>query len=183
MRGRNFTRRVNRDTIRLSLLNLPAGEPVAREDIGERGQWLFALLFSDFCGRADPYFRPRFLGDKYPTFDYIVEVVDRPEFFFFVQVKGTTLGYTVEERRLLVKVDQDDIDLMVACPAPASVVGIDVTAAGVGFLLSVNEPRGNVASLTTRFPINCGLLERLRDEVIAFWSSRHMPLTGSRFHE
>lgn len=183
LRGRNFTRPDNGDTIESSHLNLPAGEPVAREDIGERGQWLFALLFSDFCGRTDPFFRPRFLGEKYPTFDYIVEVVDRPEFFFFVQVKGTTLGYTVEERRLRVQVDQDDIDLMVACPAPSYIVGIDVPVAGVGFLLSVNEPRGSVASLITRFPINCGLLEQLRDEVIAFWSARHMPLTGSRFQE
>jgi hypothetical protein len=155
---------------------------VAREDIGDRGQWLFGLHFSDFCGRADPFFRPRFLGDKYPTFDYVVEVVDRPEFFFFVQVKGTTLGYTVEEHRLLVKVDQDDIDRMVACPAPTYVVGIDVNA-GFGFLLSVNEPRANVASLTTRFPITCGSLEQLRDEVIGFWAARTMPLTGSRFHE
>jgi hypothetical protein len=156
---------------------------VAREDIGERGQWLFSLLLTDLCGRDDPFFRPRFLGDKYPTFDYIVEVVDRPEYFFFVQVKGTSLGYTVEEQRLRVQVTQDDIDRMVAVPAPTYVVGIDVTAIGVGFLLSVNEPRGNVPSLTTRFRIDCRVLEGLRDEVVGFWSSRNMALTGSRFHE
>lgn len=156
---------------------------MAREDIGERGQDLFKLLFTDLCGRDHPFFRPRFLGDKYPTFDYIVEVVDRPEYFFFVQVKGTTLGYTVEERRLRVQVDQEDIDRMVACPTPTYVVGIDVNGIGVGFLLSVNEPRGNVASLTTRFPINCGVLEQLRDEVVGFWASRNMTLTGSRFQE
>jgi hypothetical protein len=156
---------------------------MAREDIGELGQDLFKLLFTNLCGRVDPFFRPRFLGDKYPTFDFIVEVVDRPEVFFFVQVKGTTLGYTVEERRLRVQVDQEDIDRMMACPAPSYAVGVDVTAVGVGFLLSVNEPRQNVASLTTQFPINCGLLEHLRDEVVEFWSNRRMPLTGSRFRE
>lgn len=155
---------------------------MATEDIGERGQDLFKVLFTAFCGRADPFFRPRFLGDKYRTFDFLVEVVDRPEFFFFVQVKGTTLGYTVGERRLRVQVDQDDIDRMVACPVPSYVVGIDVLV-GLGFLLSVNEPRGNVASLITRFPIECGLLEQLRDEVIGYWSGRHMPLIGSRFRE
>ena len=156
---------------------------MAREDIGERGQWLFSLLMTDLCGRDDPFFRPRFLGDKYPTFDYIVEVVDRPAYFFFVQVKGTTLGHTVGEQRLRVQVTQDDIDRMVACPAPAYVVGMDVNAIGVGFLLSVNEPRDNVASLTTRFRIDCGLLEQLRDEVIDFWSGRNMTLIGSRFRE
>lgn len=127
--------------------------------------------------------RPRFLGDKHPTFDYIVEVVDRPSSFFFVQVKGTALGYTAKKHRLRVQVAQDDIDRMVACPAPTYLVGIDANAIGVGFLLSVNEPRGHVASLTTRFRIDCGILEQLRDEVIEFWSSRDMALTGSRFRE
>jgi hypothetical protein len=164
-------------------VGLPAGEQVAREDIGERGQWLFSLFMTNLCGRNDPLFRPRFLGDKYPTFDYIVEVVDRPSYFFFVQVKGTTQGYTEKERRLRVQVTQDDIDRMVAYPAPTYVVGIDVNEIGVGFLLSVNEPRDNVASLTTQFRIDCGVLEQLRDEVIGFWSSRNMILTGSRFRE
>jgi hypothetical protein len=156
---------------------------VAREDIGERGQWLFCHLMTELCGRDDPFFRPRFLGDKYPTFDYIVEVVDRPEYFFFVQVKGTTRGYTQEPRRLRVQVSQDDVDRMVACPAPTYVVGIDVTAIGLGFLLSVNEPRDQVASLTTQFRIDCTLLGQLRDEVVGFWASRDMVLAGSRFRE
>jgi hypothetical protein len=156
---------------------------VARENIGERGQWLFSLLMTDLCGRDDPFFRPRFLGDKFPTFDYIVEVVDHPSLFFFVQVKGTTQGYTARGDRLKVQVIQDDVDRMVACPAPTYVVGIDVTAIGGGFLLSVNEPRDTVASLTTEFRIDCGVLERLRDEVVGFWSSRDMTLTGSRFRE
>jgi len=100
-----------------------------------------------------------------------------------VQVKGTRLGYTAEENRLRVQVTQDDIARMVACPAPTYVVGIDVNAIGAGFLLSVNESRDNVASLTTRFRIDCGVLEQLRDEVVDFWSSRDMTLAGSRFQE
>jgi hypothetical protein len=156
---------------------------VVREDIGERGQWLFSLPITELCGRDDPFFRPRFLGDKYPTFDYIIEVVDRPSCFFFVQVKSTSLGYTLEEKRLRVHVTQDDVDRMVACPAPTYVVGIDATAIGLGFLLSVNEPRGHVASLATRFKIDCSVLKQLRDEIIDFWSSRDMTLAGSQFRE
>jgi hypothetical protein len=155
---------------------------VAREDIGERGEWLFRLLMTDLCGRSDPFFRPRFLGEKHPTFDFIVEVVDHPSSFFFVQVKGTTQGYPVKERRLRVQVPQEDIDRMVAVPAPSYVVGIDV-AMGAGFLLSVNEPRSKVASLTTRHPIDCKTLADLRDEVVGFWSTRNMVLAGSRFRE
>jgi hypothetical protein len=156
---------------------------VSKEDIGERGQWLFCHLMTELCGRDDPYFRPRYLGDKYPTFDYIVELVDRPAYYFFVQVKGTTQGYTKDPIRLKVQVSQEDIDRMVACPAPSYVVGMDVQAIGVGFLLSVNETRGPVASLTTAFRINCDTLRHLRDEVDAYWSSRNMVLIGSRFRE
>jgi len=131
---------------------------VAREDIGERGQWLFCCLVTELCGRDDPLFRPRFLGDKFPTFDYLVEVVDHPANFFFVQVKATTLGYTQDPIRLKIQVPQDDVNRMVACPAPAYVVGIDANATGLGFLLSVNEPRDHIASPTTRFRIDCHLL-------------------------
>jgi hypothetical protein len=79
-------------------------------------------------------------------------------------------------------VSQEDIDRMVAVPAPTYVVGVD-TELEVGFLLSVNEPRDNVASLTTQFKIDCNVLKDLRDEVIGFWSARNMVLAGSRFKE
>jgi len=98
-------------------------------------------------------------------------------------VKGTTQGYTKDPARLKVQVSQEDVDRMVACPAPTYVVGIDVQTNDIGFLLSVNEPRNNVASLTTAFTIDCNTLRDLRDEVHAYWSSRNMMLTSSRFRE
>jgi hypothetical protein len=156
---------------------------VTKDDIGDRGQWLFCSLLTDLCGREDPYFRPRFLGDKYPTFDYIVEVVDYPAYYFFVQVKATTQGYTKDPVRLKVRVSQEDVNHMVACPAPTYVVGVDVQTNDVGFLLSVNEPRDQVASLTTAFRIDCNTLRDLGDEVCAYWSGRNMILTSSRFRE
>jgi hypothetical protein len=156
---------------------------VTKDDIGDRGQLLLGLLLTDLCGRDEPYFRPRFLGDKYPTFDFIVEVVDHPAYFFFAQVKATTKGYTKEENRLIVQLDQTDVDRMVACPAPTYLIGIDVNRIGVGYLLSVNEPRPPIASLTTKFKIDCSVLKNLRDEVIDYWRSRDMVLKDSRFRE
>jgi hypothetical protein len=153
------------------------------DDIGDRGQWLFCLTITELCGRSDPYFRPWFLGDKFPTFDYLVELVDYPSEYFFVQVKATTRGYTLTPPpRLNVQVSQGDVNRMVACPAPAYVVGLDVRDR-VAFLLSVNEPRAHIASLTTEFRIDCKVLGALHDEVHQFWSSRDMALRGSRFRE
>ena len=72
---------------------------MAVDDIGERGQWLFCLLMTQICpGRNEPYFRPRFLGDKYPTFDYLVELVASEAYFFFVQVKSTSAFCDCVER-------------------------------------------------------------------------------------
>lgn len=155
---------------------------MSQDDIGERGQWILGLVMTEFCGRQEPIFRPRFLGDKHPTFDYMIELVDHPQYYFFVQVKATTQGYTKKDHRLKVQVSQKDVDLMVACPAPSYVVGID-TEANKGFLLSVNEPRGRVASLITDFQIDCAVLADLADEVRDYWSSRNMILVGSRFKE
>lgn len=156
---------------------------MSKDDIGERGQWLFAIMMTELCGRAEPYFRPRFLGDKYPTFDYIVELVDHPQYYFFVQVKTTTQGFTsTAPSRLKVQVPQSDVDRMVACPAPTYVVGIDMEGPG-GFLLSVNEARDQVASLLTTFKIDCTVLANLADEVRAYWASRNMVLVASQFRE
>jgi hypothetical protein len=156
---------------------------VTKDDVGDRGHLLLALLLTDLCGRDVPYFRPRFLGDKYPAFDFIVEVVDNPAYFFFAQVKATTRGYTKEENKLIVHLDQTDVDRMVACPAPTYLIGIDANRIGAGYLLSINEPPAHVASLMTKFKIDCSVLKDLRDEVIEYWTSRDMVLKGSRFRE
>ena len=47
--------------------------------IGSRGEAIFAARVMNFCGRDLPYFDPHFLGDKFPVFDHIVNVVDGAE--------------------------------------------------------------------------------------------------------
>lgn len=156
---------------------------MSKDDIGDRGQWMFSLLMTEPCGRDEPYFRPRFLGDKYPTFDFILELVDRPEYYFFVQVKTTTQGYTRAPRvRLKVHVSQQDVDRMVACPAPSYVVGIDMNS-GAGYIVSINEPRDHMPTLPTTFKIDCAALATLANEVHQYWASRDMVLAGSHFKE
>ena len=81
------------------------------------------------------------------------------------------------------QLDRTDVDRMVACPAPTFLIGIDVNQIGVGYLLSINEPRAHIASLTTKFKIDCSVLKILRDEVIEYWKSRDMVLKDSKFRE
>jgi len=79
------------------------------DDIGSRGEALFFIMLTRFCDRRLPYFRPHFLGEKFATLDYLIELVDAGSVtpFFFVQVKTTTQGYTrsrLGRRRLKVQV-------------------------------------------------------------------------------
>ncbi len=154
-----------------------------KDDIGDRGHWLFGLLMTELClGRTRPFFRPRFLGDKYPTFDYLVELVGHESYFFFVQVKATTLGYRTGKGapRLRVNVKKTDVERMVASPVPTYVVGIDEPQQ-IGYVLSVNEPRKGIGGLSTKHKLDCGNLRRLWTEVHDYWSSRRMALRGSSF--
>lgn len=155
---------------------------MSNDDIGDRGHAIFIVLMTELCGRNEPFFRPRFLGDKFPTFDFLLELVDHPAQYFFVQVKTTTQGFTQQPAKLKVQVSQADVNWMVACPAPSYVVGIDEPNK-TGYLLSMNEPRDHVASLITDFKIDCTVLEQLADEVRGYWSSHNTVLSDSRFKE
>lgn len=161
-----------------------AGDVVEADDIGERGQAVFYLLMTQIApGRSDPYFRPRFLGDKFPTFDFLVELVGAESRFFFAQVRATRQGYrpATGGDRLRVNVSRDDALRMAACPVPAHVVGIDEPQE-VGYLLSLNEPRRTgLGGLPTRHRVDCQNLARLWQEVRQFWANRDMALTGSHF--
>jgi hypothetical protein len=157
---------------------------VAADDVGDRGQWLFCLLMTQICpGRNEPYFRPTHLGDKYPTFDYLVELVGSEACFFLVQVKSTRQGYRQGRgtKRLRVNVDRGDVQRMVVSPIPSYVVGIDVPQE-VGYVLSMNVPRrAGLGGLPARHRLDCDNLRRLWQEVQNFWASQNVVLTGSHF--
>jgi len=158
---------------------------VATDDTGDRGQWLFCLLVTQICpGRNEPYFRPRFLGDKYPTFDYLVELVGSEAYFFFVQVKSTRRGVRRGrgEKRLRINVGRTDVQRMIASPIPTYIVGIDEPQEA-GYILSTNEPRqAGLGGLPCRHLLDCDSLKRLWHEVQTFWASRTMVLVGSTFN-
>src|SRR5438270_9685356 len=156
---------------------------VIRDYIGKRGERIFEVLILDPCGRQNPFFDPVYLGDKFPTLDYYVELVGAgARYYFLVQIKSTREGYRAlgGRRRLRVELNQKDIDRMVAFPAPTYAVGID-EGARRGYILSVNAARRGISTFPTKFPLSCANLRRLWNEVNTFWSRRDMALTGSYF--
>ncbi|MBW4620607.1 MAG: DUF4365 domain-containing protein [Cyanosarcina radialis HA8281-LM2] len=155
-----------------------------REIIGERGESIFRVLITrKHPTRGYLFEHPRFLGEKKRTIDFHVELFhDESSIpFFFVQVKSTSQGYTLKERRLKVQVTTTDMQRLAAYPAPTYIVGIDELEEQ-GYIVSANgEYKTGLPSLCTDYPLKPNTLALLWDEVVAYWSAPKYPLFRSVF--
>ena len=147
---------------------------------GARGEAIFYVLMTEFHSEAGPIFRPQFLGDKWPTVDFIVELLGAGSGvpFFFVQVRTTRAGFTARQRRLKVGVSRHSLRRLGMLPAPTYVVGIDEVGEA-GYLVSANgESSSQITSMPTVHPIDRRRREQLWHEVYDYWRARQM--TGFR---
>lgn len=136
----------------------------------------------NFCGRDLPFFRPRFLGEKSPARDFIVEVVEAAaDYYFFVQVKATRKGYTKRGRRLKVGVSMEDVSRLSRMSAPAYLVGVDEPNDLAYILAILPSTTGPIASMPTNFPLDCTHLPRLHREVVDYWTGRDTTRLRSSF--
>jgi hypothetical protein len=155
--------------------------------IGGRGEAIAFTRLVRVC-RTDadlPFFWPHYLGEKCPTFDFLVELLDAGEKtpFFFVQVKATRKEYTKRHTppRLRVEVSEEDVRRMVAYPAPTYVVGVQEDEERA-FIVSVHGTMSEaIPSITTAHELTCATLRRLWDEVREFWQGRDMARSASSF--
>lgn len=156
------------------------------DDIGVRGESIFVTRITKPCGPGgEPLFRPHFLGEKFATLDFLLELVgvNGGSAYCFVQVKATTSGLTRgRPPRLRVRLSETDVKRMVGYPAPTYLVGIHEPTE-VAYIASVNEANcGRFTSLRTDHSLNDPVnLQHLWDEVHQYWRSRDMTLRGSVF--
>ena len=143
-----------------------------RDVVGQRGEALFYTMITRLYGRNKPLFRPQFLGDKWPTVDFIVELINysgEVTPFFFVQVRTTNLGYTKKKNRLKIQATANDMKKLAKIPAPTYICGIDEVNE-LGYIVSANgESLKRFSSLSTKFPINKNTQDMLWEEVKNFW--------------
>lgn len=155
--------------------------------IGGRGEAIAFTRLVRVC-RTDtdlPYFWPHYLGEKFETFDFLVELVDAGDTtpFFFVQVKTTRKEFTRTQvpARLRVEISEKDVRRMIAYPAPTYVVGVQ-TDEERAFIISVHGSMNEgIPSITTGHELTCETLKRLWEEVLAFWQTRDMTRPTSAF--
>lgn len=143
----------------------------ARDLVGKRGEAIVTARLMDFCGNLDPYFDVHPLGEKCPTFDYLVELVNAGDSvpYFLAQVKATRRGFTEKRRRLSVRVDREDVRRMVQCPIPTYLIGVNEPR-DRAYVVSVHgSMSGPITSMPASYPLTPRNLRRLWEEVTAHW--------------
>src|SRR6266545_3434096 len=139
--------------------------PANRDVIGIRGESIVNLLTRPYR-QGEPFFRPQFLGDKYPMIDFFVELVGvarAPTPFFLVQAKTTTQGYTKGAGKLKVQVTRARMRGLIAYPAPTYVIGIDDPEEQACIFAAVAGGVTHLPSLPTAYPLNREMLQSLYD--------------------
>jgi hypothetical protein len=131
-------------------------------------------------------FRVAPLGGKYPTVDFLVDVVDDRDAsigFFFAQVKGTTSS-DPSTSRLRVEVRRDRCDALVKLPAPTFLIGVDVIAAR-SYVVAAHRPRTTkVSSITKTYCLSDDAVKiGLYEEVLSYWEANRPALQRTRFKD
>src|ERR1043165_6614064 len=140
--------------------------------IGKRGEAILIARLMDFCGNLDPYFDVHSLGEKCPTFDYLVELINAKGSvpYFLAQVKSTRKGFTKKRHRLLVQVDEEDVQRMLLCPFPTYLIGVDEPN-DRAYVVSIHgNISGSIASMPSKYPLTAKNLRKLWEEVTAYWT-------------
>ena len=150
--------------------------------LGQRGEAIFTAQITKFHGQQ-PLFRPAFLGEKWPSADYLVELTggSNPRGFFLVQVKTTKRKLPIGATRLRVAVDLEKLRALAAYPVPTYVVGVHEQTVQL-FVISANAPRLRaVSSISSAYPLNARNRQALWKEVRDFWRGKPVTRGLSKF--
>lgn len=145
-------------------------------EIGELGEGIFNVAIS-----RDLIFRPRHLGEKWPSSDFYVELVGLKEhFFFIVQVKSTTLGLD-KKGNLKVKANKKKIHDLNAYYCPTYLAGVDINTEEV-YLIAINKnKRKDITNLPTKFKLDKANRKLLYDDVKRFWEHTNIKVYKNAF--
>lgn len=155
-----------------------------REVIGFRGEKITELALTDYSAFKRPLFQPGFLGDKWPTIDFYVELNSvrgkRP--YFFVQTKATKSKITSSSTSLTISTRKSDIERLLKIPGPTYIIGVHEPTKRA-FIRSVHTglPIQSISRIPLSYELTSTNLRKLHSEVNAFWrSTAHKP-TASQF--
>lgn len=151
--------------------------------IGSRGEHLFALAITDYEQFRHPLFQPSFLGEKWATIDFYVELLDvcgtRP--FFFAQVKTTTAPLLHRAEALPISADRTKCERLYRWPGPTYLVGVHEPTRKAYILSVHSRPRRGIYRIPLKYELTPDNLKLLHKEVRDFWKSSPRKPLGSHF--
>src|SRR5580704_12932969 len=142
------------------------------EVIGFRGEKVVELCLTNYQSFSSPLFRPGFLGDKWPSIDFYVELlaVRGKKPYFFCQAKATKSRLLTSSRKLRISTKRQDIVRLMRIPGPTYIFGIHEPSRRV-FVRAVHGKTKQRA--ITTIPLTHELtptnLRALHSEVRRFW--------------
>jgi hypothetical protein len=141
-------------------------------DIGSRGESIFGMLVSRYFDPFGFLFKPIFLGEKYPTVDFYVDLLSYTDKkgFFFASIKTTTQGYTADKTKLKVYISKEELRELSKFPVPVYIFGIDAIAEK-GYFVCANDidTDKNMNGISLKYPIDRPHIIELWEEVKQFW--------------
>jgi len=155
-----------------------------RDVTGFRGEKILELCLTDYRAFRGPLFQPYFLGEKWPSIDFYVELRNRRSqgFYFFAQAKATRKPLVPGQTDLAISTKKKDIEHLLRIPGPTYLFGIHEPSRRA-FVRSVHQ--GVPPRAITRIPLSHELTSRnlriLHDEVLEYWTTRSQKPDSSRF--
>jgi hypothetical protein len=145
--------------------------PGDRNDVtGFRGEKIVELRLTDYRFFRKPLFRPAFLGEKFPSIDFYVELRDVRNFspYFFGQVKSTVSDLTTTSLRISSK--RRDISRLLKIPGPTYIFGVHEPTQTV-FVKAVHTgvPIRAITRISRHNRLTPAKLRALYEEVRQFW--------------
>ena len=148
--------------------------PDLRDIIGFRGEKLVELCLTKYGDFPGPLFRPGFLGDKWPSIDFYVELngLDGRRPYFLAQVKSTARALSDASPSLPISTKQKDIAALLQIPGPTYILGVHEPSGRV-FARSVHAGISvpSVSSIPVTHELTSTNLAVLHQEVRDFWST------------
>jgi hypothetical protein len=153
-----------------------------KDQLGKFGEALVEMKLGAFFGGTSAMFWPVRLGEKFPTFDFMVKLEGsvRDGAYFFVQVK-TTRKSIGSRGRLSSRITAEDVAFARTTPAPSYLLSVAEMTQEV-YVTAINaKMKQGLASVPTTHPFNATNARLLWDEVLAFWQAASPPRMKSHF--
>jgi hypothetical protein len=144
---------------------------------------IFELAITDYSQFRYPLFRPAFLGAKWPTIDYYVELIGvaNANPFFFAQVKATAQPIPTGAATLEIKVELRKCERLFRVPGPTYMIGIHEPTQRA-FALSIHTlPALGVYRIPLSNELTPANLRILYHEVRDFWKTGPTKPVDSHF--